>query len=757
MLVPKHSGDILRLFIAAMLLIQAACTGGSTTINQAPPPSSQASGNTRTSDPDGWGGGGTGDGGGGQGVLCSAETKDTNLRGKLIVRDVYEAQYNYRRTMVSSGLGPAGTESVDESTVGFILSALKRYYGPALRDTDIGYAKYWTDFAQKISFVPDQASLYPSKDANSPLALPKGCTIVQIAYWDESAGVVEDGTLYVDKTLWVKLDQFNKAALLAHEYFFKKAREAGFTNSDYARYKVGQLLSVEGMPPLFPGWVPAKDPKLADALPDSPKGFKSCVGSAGERGSFIKLYQYKDDKGVQRIIIPSLKSSNYSLPPFQSVTASFTPGPTDIMGLITDQFIVENPLVTLPMDFIQNSVTGKTDATHHGLENMPREIYTLNIPTKNRTVKLAILNPVADEVALGKDELKSAAELALQMNYEIEDRLSKAVGFSGVSGDEMLGAVAALNAEIDMALKAGVFPTGFPKWKAELDKMEQHLQAKPKDSLGAFSVAKHTELYVDLPTVLYRIKQGTYSEQEMYRVMSFDAYKKINHKVRKLVQLSLSVDDKKLDYGLECDTYTDVYQKITQPSDVKFSEEGLSNPVSVEVLNRPGETVTTSSYAKHADSIKSVLTNGSLRDASFRDKFFAFAEKECFAQAGEGMDECRPALEFLKDFKSGKSIQIRTCDELIAGEWSDYAGGGLYGICVIIDFKNLKQKYSAQAFFLRSNEVSDFAAVPWKVREKMESSGVDPKVPFLGKLVRLPYVSEKNERPMPMKTAPIRR
>ncbi|QDK46617.1 hypothetical protein DOM22_16375 [Bdellovibrio sp. ZAP7] len=745
-LIPKHLGDILRLFIAAMLLIQTACTGGSsTTINQAPPPSSQASGNTRTSDPDGWGGGGTGDGGGGQGVLCSAETADTNLRGKLMVRDVYEAQYNYRRTMVTQGLGPAGTEKVDEATVNFILAALKRYYGPALRDIEIGYAKYWTDFSQKISFVPDQASLYPSKDANSPLALPKGCHIVQIAYWDESAGIVEDGTLYVDKSLWLKLDQFNKAALLAHEYFFKRAREAGFTNSDYARYKVGQLLSAEGMPPLFPGWVPSKDPQLAYALPESPKGYKNCNGSAGVRGSFIKLYQYKDDKGIQRIVIPSLKSSNYSLPPFQSVTTSFKPEPGDILGLITDQFIVDT-LDPVPMDFNQNSITGKTSASHRGLENLSREIVALNIPTKNRTVKLAILNPMADEVARGKDELKSAAELALQMNYELEERLLKAVGLVGASKEDVLGAIAALNAEIDQALKAGSFPNGFPRWKAELDKMEQRMRASAAGAATSFSVARHTDLYTELPLVLYRIKQGTYSESEMIRVMSSNAYKKMNNQVRKIVQFSLSVDENKLDYGLDCETYSDVYRKITQAPDLEFSEQGLDNQVSADVVNRTGETVTTSTEAMHADLLKSVLTNGSLRDSFFRESFFAFADKECFVKGGESEESCLPALEFLADLKKEKSIQLRTCSEVTGDAASAYDSGGLYGICSVFDFKNLKRKYIARVFFRRSNEAFDVAAVHWKVKEKIERAGIDPKMPFLGTLERLPYTSTVIEK-----------
>ncbi|QLY24809.1 hypothetical protein [Bdellovibrio sp. KM01] len=741
----KHK-CVVHLLFSLMLFSSLACTENKTIQNN-PPATSQASGNTRTSDPDGWGGGGTGDGGGGQGVLCSDEMKDTTLRGKLMVRDVYEAQYNYRRTMVTQGLGPAGTEKVDEATVNFILAALKRYYGPALRDTDIGYAKYWTDFSQKISFVPDQASLYPSKDANSPLALPKGCSIVQIAYWDESAGVVEDGTLYVDKTLWLKLDQFNKAALLAHEYFFKRAREAGFTNSDYARYKVGQLLSVEGMPPLFPGWVPSKDPQLAYALPDSPKGYKSCSGSAGERGSFIKLYQYKDDKGIQRIVIPSLKSSNYSLPPFQSVTTSFTPGPTDILGLITDQFIVDN-LDPVPMDFNQNSITGRTDATHRGLENLSREIIALNIPTKNRTVKLAILNPMADEVARGKDELKSSAELALQMNYEIEERLLKAVGLVGASKEEVLGAIAALNAEIDDALKTGIFPNGFPRWQAELIKIEKHMRASATGVVASFSVARHTDLSAELPVVLYRIKQGTYSESEVVRVMSSEAYKKINNKVRKLVQFSLSVDDNKLDYGLDCDTYSDVYRKITQASDLEFSERGLDNQVSANVVNRPGETATTSTEAMHADLLKSVLTNGSLRDSFFRESFFAFADKECFMQGGESEESCLPALEFLADLKREKTIQLRTCSEVTGDAASAYESGGLYGICSIFDFKNLKRKYIARVFFRRSNEAFDVAAVHWKVKEKIERVGIDPKMPFLGTLERLPYTSTVIEKPV---------
>ncbi len=719
----KYQKHIKIVFSTTLFLLGLVACTENKTINQTSPPVSQAGGQTRTSDPDGWGGGSTGDGGGGQGVLCSEETKDGNLRGKLMVRDVYEAQYNYRRTMVTQGLGPAGTESVEQKTVGFLLSALKRYYGPALRDTEIGDVKYWTEFAQKIAFVPEQAALYPSNDANSPLALPKGCRIVQIAYWDESAGLDAEGTLYVDKTLWVKLDQFNKAALLAHEYFFKKAREAGLTNSDYTRYKVGQLLSMEGMSPLFPGWVPSKDSRVSEVLPESPKGYKSCVGSAGERGSSIRLYQYRDNKGVQRIVIPSLKSGNYSLLPFQSVTMSFQPGPGDVMGLITDQFLF-NPDEEMPLDFKQNSITGKLTAENHGLESFRREFYTINVPAKNRTVKLSVINPMADIVSEEKTELKPSNELALQMNLQIEDEIKNAFGSYKYSSRNLLEPIAALNAEIDLAVKQGIFPQSFPKWNAELDKIEHVAKI-------TYTPEQRTKLYSTFPDILYRIKLGTYSDYQISKVMGIKGYKKFNNKVRTLVQFNLTVDDKKLDYGIGCSDYSRVYREITQRADLGFSEEGLDHSLAVSVIRPQGEAQGTSVEAKYAEQIKTALVNGSLRDATFRNSFFAFNDDECFVPGKQLTDNCRPAVEFLEDLKNEKSIQIKSCQE-VTGEIAKIdTEKGLITTCMLFDFNSRQQKYIAKVVFKNPNVSSDVRA------------GVDPNMPFIDVLERLPYFIAK--------------
>lgn len=266
-------------------------------------------------DDDGYsGGGGTGDGGGGQGVLCSEGVSSPKFKSKLFVRDLFEEEYTSNNEIVkldqkisSSFLG------VSDEAFKLLMRQLGRYFGPAMTKMEFGTEEFWRSFVKRIAFIEDSAKLRVSRDANSPIALPNGCKIVQIAFWSDSIGREQGGTLYVDKKHWDQLDQVNKIALLIHEYFFKEARMAGFKNSDFVRAKVGQLFLSTVSTPLFSKWRPSASRLVSHLLPNRKTGFKYCVGlSDQDPKAKVILYQYEGSDGNPYFVIPYLKSNLFT-------------------------------------------------------------------------------------------------------------------------------------------------------------------------------------------------------------------------------------------------------------------------------------------------------------------------------------------------------------------------------------------------------------------------------------------------------------
>ncbi|WP_220128759.1 hypothetical protein [Bdellovibrio sp. KM01] len=548
----------MRLFIAAMLLIQAACTE-STTINQAPPPSSQASGNTRTSDPDGWGGGGTGDGGGGQGVYCSPEVSEARLKDRLIVRDVYEAEFNYQLKMTGENLGPAGTSEVAQESYSYLLKTLSRFYGPAMFYEKVAKLKYWQDFVGAISFVPSGVKLRPSQDANSPLDLPKGCQLVQIAYWSESAGSNDQGVLFVDPVSWKKLDQFNKVALLAHEHYFKIARMAGTKDSDYIRKKLGQLFSTEGLPALFLDWAPASDPKLNGLLPESSKGFKICQGVDQSLRGQLVYYQYQDKFDRQTILWTGIRAGNKQMRPFEAAYQTFKKddGMYDVLAGVSDRFYdkmkgvkaADADKLGVPLAI---SGSGLTAAGQDALD-FGDKIPGPSFQTFSSEGYISINNPLFGYTSYEKREILPREKL-LNLVYAgaievFTDNPDKA---KVTDKTQVLQALSILNNEIDEGIKQGIYPRGFPKWTAEVQKFEK-------------AGVKLTEwerkyAYQLIPTGIYHFRFGQYTYDDVDAVLGVDGFVKLNK--RDDGEVSVEIDEKRTNFYLNCFSYDQVYQSI---------------------------------------------------------------------------------------------------------------------------------------------------------------------------------------------------
>jgi hypothetical protein len=553
-----------NIFLMLFIFVSVACTENKTIQNN-PPVTSQAGGQTRTSDPDGWGGGSTGDGGGGQGVLCSDEAKDAKLRGRLIVRDVYEAQTNYRREMKFESLGPKGTEKVDSESIQFLLKSLKQAYGPHFLRSEFSTEKFWTEFAENIAYVPDDSTLYASNDANSPLALPKGCKIVQIAYWDESGGLRDQGTLYLNKNYWMSLDQFNKVALLTHEYFFKLARKAGFKNSDYTRYRVGQLLSSEGYN-LFQTWVPSKDPKYKDLLPDVSKGFKYCNGYVENDRMVFNLYQYQNADGEQWVTILPIEVGNYRMPPFESVNRKV---PTPIFKQAFFDTLSSEEDKIIPKDHPSRRRESADQFIGAGGQDT---LFMYQFPLKDRYGAVDFMNPHSDRLKQD-DKLLPQADLLILIKQTVERSLSTYF-YSGnadaVSDADSIAALNVLTEEVNEAIQTRKYPTGFPKWTAFMKEMEKKTGKNPGSGFeDRPEVAQrfNKNLYEKIPRIFYRITIGSYDSQEVYDVLGGSAYQEV--KSSDYYPIKIRVGSDSFNVTLLCNSYAETRENIDSGEPLK--------------------------------------------------------------------------------------------------------------------------------------------------------------------------------------------
>lgn len=572
-------------------------------------------------------GGGTGDGGGGQGVHCTQEAAVSQLRGKLIVRDIYEAMYNHRRTFRFE-LGKTKGTQVEEASIKALVEAIKSYFGPATENLDFGKETFWRDFTKNISYIPNGSTLYPSSDANSPLAVPQGCEIVQIAYWDESAGLIDNGTLYVDQNHWEQLDQFNKIALLAHEYFFKQARKDGYKNSDFVRYKVGQLFTKEGLDPLFKDWTPSLDPRVKDILPESRKGYKYCEGTTKEDPeAILHLYQYEGKNKEQHIVIPMLKSSHINLPLLQGFRMSFDPNENSDLALITDFFILGSEYNSSDsrdgFDFTefdtQVAPTGEkmtssrwqnmrfsqshllqisplmgrslTERLHTFLDysyRIPPVVWKKIIPTVQGPFEISILNSELNREPLPKT-IKSSQELISAINKKIEEVIRPKFGrtvstMNKKSLEDLFYSemISVLHHEIDTAIANGNPIHDFPLWrKALADNANEY-------GLSDLSLIQDEQITVKLPSMLYRIKINNYDPSKIAESVFKSREGRISSSYNfSPGVISVSRNNQKLNYILKCKDYPTTFLEATKVDRSSNLKKTMNTVSSIQYTNDP--------------------------------------------------------------------------------------------------------------------------------------------------------------------------
>ncbi|WP_157684606.1 hypothetical protein [Bdellovibrio bacteriovorus] len=553
------------LFLGIVLLSAMACTP-STTNNYLTANGSDK----KLPDDDGYtGSGGTGDGGGGQGILCSDATKNPQYRSKLMVRDIFEASFIQKLKLHPGPAKQGGIQELSDEELQFLHSNLKRYFGHAIGQLEVGSYKFWQKFISNISFIDEEAKLFPSKDANSPIALPNGCKIVQIAFWEDSPGNSQNGTLYVDKKLWTQLDSINRLALLVHEYFFKEARQAGFKNSDFVRAKVGQFFSEFPIKPLFKEWRPAKIMGVApEALHSYTPSYKFCKGSVKDDPSAeLHLYFYNNAD----VTIPLLKSKNLTISSLQGFDFQISPhseypwlnhilSAFNIIHLksYTPYYLVERASTKFRFDLLNHEESSHmlTDELGRHLWNsgyerkdqtvgqwtsvnmeyasaLPKIIWSTKGFTTNATLQFDLENPVSRIVSEKKQELPDINSQIFELFAEdvrqfVEDyRFGNQFVPENLGGEKLdfdnfalsegefnngiISMYAALTFDIQNSVQSGRYHDEFPSWnKVSEDFIPKLFRVKLKSQIRDLK----RDLESDFPKLIYKNKAGILSSKE---------------------------------------------------------------------------------------------------------------------------------------------------------------------------------------------------------------------------------------------------
>lgn len=730
----KHSpvGTCLTIFRTAVMVVLSvsiltACNPGSTTNNYGVG-KSEMSGGGATKDPGDGTGGSTGDGGGGQGVQCG-ETENSDLTNRLFVRDIYEAIHNQNLRIKTIPNDITGTDSVSPEAIQMLTTSLKLYFGPASQNLKIVTEKFWTDFYKRILFIDDTKRLYPSKDANSAIALPAQCNLVQIAYWDESVGLGEQGTLYVNRVLWKNLNQTNKVALLAHEYFFALARKAHYKNSDSVRIKIGRLLSVDGLTPLFQAWSPSKDERVKHSLPESKKGFKFCRGSSVEDPSAdLFFYQYQGSDGLQHISVPVLTSKAINSHPFQNANFNFHPILDGRLLTGTDILIVRSALArqgkansigdsALTQWWNENSGLLSVSWWQDTLETLKRSmsdyhgetLWTGILPETEENIYISLKNP-------DSGTLKSQEELISIVHDRITSSLNRCR--NNEEPDAIaLAAIPTLDKEIKDALNQGKYPKGFPKWTKILE------QITSKYSNDNYFCGQITNL--NQPTFLYQLFSKNYNSETAERFLGNEAFTQKPTRFGSHPIISATQGSKTVDFELRCEDYNTVFS-IASRIETQYPPISISERKKILVLSR----FRTSSEFQQIDNVLGTMKKTYEDHIAERNKqipeelptlqklsdFLAFTGNnakmtfELFMEAHPKCGSHRTALGtpckqtefFLSDLAQATEIEIEPCEhapyEKIKPENNDTI------VCANINMMKLSRIYRIYFSFTDSEE-----------------------------------------------------
>lgn len=737
-------GSFYIMLLASVILLNA-CGQGSTNNYYSNP---EKSGSTQFDSSMSGGGGGTGDGGGGQGVQCG-NTSDSRLRNQLFVRDIFEAISNHGRVMKTVSAQNPDDRDISEEAIDMLIKSIVQYLGPASVTLDFAQSSFWKDFSNRISFVGEDKELFPSKDANSPIALPKSCNIVQIAYWDESPGMSEDGTLYVSKQLWEKLDQFNKIALLAHEYFFKQARKAKFRNSDLTRYKIGQLLSKEGLQPLFKNWEPSLDLRAKNFLPKSRKGFKLCEGTSAEDSTAkIQLVQYEGQAKTQHLVFPLISSKSINTNPLTPNNFSIIPEKNSI-------FIEGTDLLLFQSKFKDASDTSMYGLTVHdwskwwfdnnGMLSMRKnghlpdfnkkllstvtriggaaDVWRGHIETPQTPIQVVIQNPLRGPLLERTESKMKSKEDLINTTHEIVKTSIINCGIIQVPGQIYAAAIAKLNSDVDDAIRSGTYPNdGFPNWILSLKKFEQYVKTQEQLEADGNQITKETlqkqlcsfsqydQLVNKVPYMLYNLKLNNYSSSEIRTIFQDSGFypkplaEIVPMQSLPLGKVTISQDQTTLTFDLKCKDYSEVYSKIVGPykgGRVDFSPNSNINAI----YGERSQADIDDKYGTSPETLRFLTRYFAVNDPALNESYSAFSK--CLNLRRMRDQSCDDYDQFSFELKNESTITADFCgNHGFRDEDTETFG------CAIIKMNGTQNSYIIR--FLHSDNWENSAGVALK-------------------------------------------
>jgi len=182
---------------------------------------------------------GVGTSSGGHVIACDARGAGSMdpARGTptTVLLDIYEAEKVYNLTLRA----PRDSFRAElEALASRLQIALEEKPGlphPMTADTLL---EWWEN---RVQFIPELHA--ETTDLGVIPKIPAGCTVRQIAIYDDAHDLIR-----VSLDLWESLDDFNKAALIAHELIYRERRQFDReASSEHSRFLVGRIFSTQSI------------------------------------------------------------------------------------------------------------------------------------------------------------------------------------------------------------------------------------------------------------------------------------------------------------------------------------------------------------------------------------------------------------------------------------------------------------------------------------------------------------------------------
>ncbi|MFZ9521451.1 MAG: hypothetical protein ACO3A4_13335 [Silvanigrellaceae bacterium] len=172
---------------------------------------------------------GVGTSGGGHVVVCTGRSADA--LGYVTLLDLYEAQRVLNLTLRASRVSLEAELELLANQLQVVFGSLNGVAQPISADSLL---EWWES---RVQYIPGLRT--HTSDFGEVPALPVGCALEQIAVYDDKHDVLQ-----VNMNLWDSLDDFNKAALIAHEIIYRERRLTDReSSSQISRFLVGRIFS----------------------------------------------------------------------------------------------------------------------------------------------------------------------------------------------------------------------------------------------------------------------------------------------------------------------------------------------------------------------------------------------------------------------------------------------------------------------------------------------------------------------------------